>query len=238
MRRQRPDIAALEERIGHRFAAPDLLAQALTHTSVGSGADSYQRLEFLGDRVLGLAVAESLLRADPAASEGDLSRRLAALVRWENCAAVAQGWDVAPHMRLDKSMALSGGRRNAAVMADVCEAILGAVFLDGGYEAARAVIAAAFATPLVIAAVGERGRDAKTALQEWAQGRGLPTPLYEVIGQEGPDHAPSFRIVVRVEGVEPGVGTGTSKRTAQQDAARALLVREGLWQVEEVRADA
>ncbi len=236
MPRPKPDLDALQARIGHRFAEPELLERALTHMSVGDPRSSYQRLEFLGDRVLGLAVAERLYRSDPEATEGDLSRRLAALVRKESCAEVALAWEVAPHVRLGGGAAESGGRKNRAILADVCEAILGAVLLDGGYEAARAVVERGFAAPFEAAAT--QGRDAKSALQEWAQGRGLAPPLYEVIERAGPDHAPRFRIAARVEGVEPGVGQGTSKRLAEQDAARDLLAREGLWQAEEIRVDA
>lgn len=239
--RATPDLDTLEARIGHRFADRALLAEALTHTSAPRGEGSYERLEYLGDRVLALAVADGLFRADPEADEGDLSRRLAMLVRRENCTAVAQSWEVAPHLRLDKGAALSGARRNAGILADVCEAILGAIFLDAGYDAARAVVARDFAAPLALAVpgagAGERGRDAKTVLQEWAQARRLAPPCYEVVEREGPDHAPRFRIAARLEGLEPGIGLGTSKRVAEQEAARDFLVREGLWAVAQGATD-
>ncbi|HEX2556197.1 MAG TPA: ribonuclease III [Microvirga sp.] len=227
--RRKPDTGALEERLGYRFRDRDLLALALTHVSApGAGQGvSYQRLEFLGDRVLGLAVAEMLYIAYPGAAEGELSRRFAELVRRESCAEVALAWDVGPFLRLGAGEVHTGGRRNAAILADACEAIIGAVFLDGGYGEARALVDRAFAEHL--AAPRRPLRDAKTALQEWAQGRGLAAPVYTVIEQVGPDHAPKFRVSANVEGLERGIGAGASKRSAEQDAARSLLLREGVW---------
>lgn len=223
----RPPLSALEERIGHRFADQDLLTRALTHTSKASGrGGSYQRLEFLGDRVLGLAVADRLYGAFPEADEGDLSRRLAALVRRETCASVAAAWEVGPHLILGQGEVMGGGRRNQTILADVCEAILGAVYLDAGFDAARAVVEAHFNPGEPTAAA--RGRDAKSALQEWAMGRSLPIPTYAVVERTGPDHAPKFRIAVQVQGLEPGLGEGTSKRIAEQAAAQALMTREGI----------
>lgn len=228
-RRKPADPAALEGRLGHAFTDGGLLSLALTHVSAPGAAQgtSYQRLEFLGDRVLGLAIADLLYRAYPGADEGELSRRLAELVRKESCAEVAAAWDLGPHLRLGSGEAHSGGRRNQAILADACEGVIGAVFLDGGYEAARALVERAFADQV---SVPRRPlRDAKTALQEWAQGRGLPPPSYTVVEQEGPDHAPLFRIAARVKGVEIGFGLGSSKRAAEQEAARGLLLREGVW---------
>jgi ribonuclease-3 len=223
----RPPLGALEERIGHHFADQDLLTRALTHTSKASGrGGSYQRLEFLGDRVLGLAVADRLYGAFADADEGDLSRRLAALVRRETCATVAASWEVGPHLILGQGEVMGGGRRNQTILADVCEAILGAIYLDAGFDAARAVIETHFRPGEPTAAA--RGRDAKSALQEWAMGRSLPIPTYAVVERTGPDHAPRFRIAVQVEGLEPGLGEGTSKRIAEQAAAQALLEREGI----------
>jgi ribonuclease-3 len=225
--RAKPDLGELEARIGYAFKDRALLARALTHVSAASGPANYQRLEFLGDRVLGLTVAEMLYVAFPDASEGELSRRLAELVRRESCADVALDWDVGPFLVLGGGEVKGAGRRNAAILADVCEAVFGAAMLDGGYEAASTVIGKAFAGRL--AAPRRPLRDAKTALQEWAQGRGRPTPTYELVGRSGPDHSPKFRIAANVEGLEPGVGVGSSKRIAEQDAARAVLLREGVW---------
>jgi ribonuclease III len=231
--KRKPDTSALLARLGYTFTNPDLLVQALTHVSApgASGQQSYQRLEFLGDRVLGLTIAEMLYVGFPHEAEGDLSRRLSDLVRRETCAEVAVAWDVGPHLRLGGGEVQSGGRRNQAILADVCEAIIGAVFLDGGYLAAKSLVERSFAAAL--AAPRRPLRDPKSALQEWAQGRGLPTPTYAVVEQIGPDHAPKFRVMVRVQGKDSGMGVGASKRAAEQDAARDLLLREGVWTEEE-----
>lgn len=227
--RPKPALSVLEARIGHVFADGRLLSLALTHVSKAGGArrtGSYQRLEFLGDRVLGLAIADLLYEAFPQSDEGDLSRRLAGLVRRETCAAVATAWDVGPHLALGPGEVQGGGRRNQTILADACEAILGAVFLDAGYGAAKTLVDAAFAPSRETAA--PRGRDAKSALQEWAMSRGLPVPVYDVVERSGPDHAPLFRIAARVAGIAPGHGTGPSKRLAEQEAARLVLGREGV----------
>lgn len=223
----RPPLGALEARIGHHFTDQGLLTRALTHTSKAAArGGSYQRLEFLGDRVLGLAVADRLYGAFPEADEGDLSRRLAALVRRETCAVVAAAWEVGPHLILGQGEVMGGGRRNQTILADVCEAILGAIYLDAGYDAARTVVERHFRPAEPDAA--PRGRDAKSALQEWAMGRSLPIPVYAVVERTGPDHAPRFRIAVQVEGLAPGLGEGASKRVAEQAAAQALMEREGI----------
>ena len=227
MGRRKLDIAALEEGIGYRFNDRDLLMRALTHVSSASGGKSYQRLEFLGDRVLGLAIAEMLFAAFPKATEGELSHRFADLVRRESCAEAALAWNVGPYLRLGGGDMQSGGRHNRAILADVCESILGAAFLDGGYEAAKALVERAFAERL--RAARQPARDPKTALQEWAQGRGLPAPIYDVVERSGPDHALVFRIAARIDTVESAVGQGSSKRAAEQDAAQNLLLREGVW---------
>lgn len=236
--RPKPGLDQLEAKIGHSFVDPDLLPLAVTHVSKAGGAGragSYQRLEFLGDRVLGLAVADILYAAFPDADEGDLSRRLAGLVRAETCAAVAEGWEVGPHLNLGPGEIQSGGRRNRTILADACEAIIGAVYLDAGFSAARALVLSAFKPDQDTAA--PRGRDAKSSLQEWAMARSLSIPVYEVVERSGPDHAPVFTIAARVDGLEPGLGTGSSKRQAEQDAARALLEREGIGPEGEGQAD-
>jgi ribonuclease-3 len=227
--RRKADPAALQERLGYRFRNPDLLTTALTHVSAAPGgeAESYQRLEFLGDRVLGLAAARWLYATFPQASEGELSRRLAELVRRESCAEVAAAWDVGPELRLGPSEIRSGGRRKETILADVCEAIIGAVCLDGGFEDAAALVERSFAD--LMATPRRPLRDAKTALQEWALGMGLPTPGYSIVERTGPDHRPSFRVLVKVSGHEGAFGLGPSKRVAEQEAARSVLVREGVW---------
>lgn len=219
----------LEERIGHAFADPDLLTRALTHVSAAgsSRGRNYQRLEFLGDRVLGLAVAEMLLNTFPNAPEGELSQRLSELVRRETCAQMAEAWDVGPHLQLGTGEMQSGGRRNRAILSDAAESILGAVFMDAGYDAAKALVQRALGEQVTAAITPPR--DAKTALQEWAQGLGRPTPVYAVVERAGPDHAPSFRVAARIKGMADSIGTGGSKRAAEQDAAEIMLRREGVW---------
>jgi ribonuclease-3 len=227
--RRQPDLARLEAVLGHAFSDRAHLATALTHMSAQSERLlSYQRLEFLGDRVLGLAVADMLFRQFPRAEEGDLSRRLADLVRKETCAEVAQGWNVGAFMRLGEGEILGGARKNRAILADACEAIIGAVFLDGGYEAARALVERSFGERL--ARPPRPLRDAKTTLQEWAQGQGYATPTYRERGRSGPDHAPVFRVAAQIAGLADAEAEGPSKRLAEQAAAEAFLRREGLWQ--------
>jgi ribonuclease-3 len=230
--RRKPNVDELLNKLDYRFEKPELLDEALTHVSAPqSGGQSYQRLEFLGDRVLGLAIAELLFRTFPTAPEGELSRRLAELVRRESCAEIAIAWDVGPYLKLGAGEAHSGERRNQTILADVCEAIIGAVFLDGGYEAARDLVERSFQE--LLEAPRRPLRDPKSALQEWAQGRGLPPPTYSVVEQIGPDHAPKFRVVVKVKGAENEFGSGTSKRIAEQAAARSLLMKEGVWTEED-----
>lgn len=221
-------LASLEERIGYTFSKPALAELALTHISCVTGdagrLRSYQRLEFLGDRVLGLAISDMLFRAFPSAEEGELSRRLAELVRQESCADVAREWDVGPHLKLGQSEMQSGGRQRTAILADVCESLIGAIHIDGGFEAARAVVEKAWSSRMM--APRRALRDAKTMLQEWAQGLGRPTPVYREVDRSGPAHAPSFVIAVSVPGFEPAEGGGPSKRVAEQEAAKAFMQRE------------
>ncbi len=227
-RRNKPELAELEAVLGHVFADKDLLARALTHVSApstGGGArvQSYQRLEFLGDRVLGVAVAEMLYRAYPQATEGELSMRLAKLVRRETCAAVAEDWDVGPHIVLGQGEARGGGRKKGAILSDVCESLIGAVYLDAGYDAARELVARSWKDRM--SADLEPERDAKTAVQEWAQGRSLPAPHYVEVSRSGPPHLPVFTMEVRLDGFEPERGEASSKRAAEQAAAQAFLDR-------------
>jgi ribonuclease-3 len=223
----RKDLEALETSVGHGFVNRGLLEHALTHVS-GSTArtDSYERLEFLGDRVLGVVVAHMLYETFPGESEGELSRRLADLVRKESCAEVAERWGVGPFMRLGDGEAQTGGRKKRAILGDMCEAIIGAVYLDGGAAAAEAVVREAFGVRMQTQ--GRRLRDAKTSLQEWAQARRLPTPCYKMTSRSGPDHAPFFQVEVEVEGFVAAEGGGASKRVAEQSAAQAFLDREGI----------
>jgi ribonuclease-3 len=225
------DRSALEERIGHVFADKALLERALTHISALSGGPqnrvaSYQRLEFLGDHVLGLVVSDMLYRAFPKANEGELSRRLADLVRKEACADVARAMDLGPALRLGNSESQAGGRLRATILADACEALIGAVFVDDGYEAAEAVIARFWKERMLTPA--RPLRDPKTMLQEWAQARGLPTPAYNELSRTGPHHNPKFHVAVVLPGRSPAEGSGSSKRAAEQAAAAAMLTQEGV----------
>lgn len=218
------ELKAFEARLGHRFARPDLLIRALTHPSMSSpGRDHNQRLEFLGDRVLGLVMAEALLERDKAAEEGQLAPRFNALVRKEACAEVAREIGLGQVLRLGRSEMLSGGRRKQALLGDAMEAVIAAVYRDAGFEAARAAVLRLWGAR--IDTVKADARDAKTALQEWAQGLGLPPPDYVETSRSGPDHAPMFTIEARLEGGQAASATAGSKRQAEQGAARALLDR-------------
>ncbi len=221
---------ALVKKLGHDFANPELLRRALRHSSAvqsvqGSGPDN-ERLEFLGDRVLGLVIADMLLKAFPAEDEGNLARRFNALVRRETCAAVAREIDLGAVLVLGKAEVQSGGQKKETILADACEAVLAALYLDGGLAAATGFIRQYWGPRLQDMTAPPR--DPKTLLQEWAQGHGLPYPQYRIIDRSGPDHAPSFEVEVRVEGFAPSTGQGASKRRAEQNAARAMLAREGV----------
>ncbi len=219
----------LPQRLGYEFTDPGLLRLALTHPSAQAASNGidYQRLEFLGDRVLGLVVAESLYKTCPQDSEGALARRYNELVHRDTCAEIARALDLGPHVIMSDAEAASGGSNKAAILADVCESVLGAVFLDGGYDAASALIHRLWGTRL--SEPGPVPIDPKTALQEWAQGMKRPLPEYNEVARAGPDHAPQFTVEARVAGYEPAQGTGASKRAAQEAAATKILVREGVW---------
>ena len=221
----------LSARIGHDFADPALLKLALTHASARAGArpnDDNERLEFLGDRVLGLAIAELLANSFPKAREGELARWFNHLVRAETCAEIAQEWELGTFILMSGGEAGSGGRGKKTILANACEAVLGAIFADGDYDAARAVIHRFWKAQLDTLELA--APDAKSLLQEWAQGRRLPLPRYLEITREGPDHAPRFTAEVQIDGVASERGTGANKRAAEQAAALAMLLREGVWQ--------
>jgi ribonuclease-3 len=231
-RRRKRAATALEDRIGYRFADAAMLESALTHISAlkgGNRANSYQRLEFLGDHVLGLVISDMLYRAYPKADEGELSRRLADLVRKETCYEIAFAIELGAALRVGSSEANSGARSRVAILADVCEALIGAVYLDGGYKAAEGLVERLWAVRLK--ATAPPLRDPKTVLQEWAQARGLPTPAYREIERSGPDHNPEFRVAVHLPALPPAEGVGPSKRAAEQAAAAAMLAREGVRSV-------
>ena len=229
MSRKAKDRTTLETRIGYKFADKDLLERALTHISALSGgnrAASYQRLEFLGDHVLGLVISDMLYRAFPRANEGELSRRLADLVRKETCAEVARTMDLGPALKLGNSESHAGGRRRTTILADVCEALVGAVFIDGGYKTADELIVRFWKERMLKPL--RPLRDPKTMLQEWAQARGLPTPAYRELARTGPHHDPEFRVAVVLPDRPPAEGMGNSKRAAEQAAAAAMLTRVGV----------
>jgi ribonuclease III len=216
------ELTAFAARLGHDFRDPALLLEAVTHASMSAPArPDNQRLEFLGDRVLGLVMAEALLAADTAAAEGTLAPRFNALVRKETCAAVARDIGLGDVLRLGRSEMMSGGRRKEALLADALEAVIAAVYLDGGFAPAKALVLHLWGSR--IATVREDARDAKTALQEWAQARGQTPPAYVELGREGPDHAPVFTIEARLADGTAARATAASKRQAEQAAARALL---------------
>ena len=218
------ELKAFAGRIGYTFKRPELLHRAVTHSSMSSPTrDDNQRLEFLGDRVLGLVMAEALFMADTSASEGQLAPRFNALVRKETCADVAREIDLGAVLKLGRSEMLSGGRRKEALLADAMEAVIAAVYLDGGFEAAKALVLRLWGKR--VTAVDADARDAKTALQEWAQARKLPPPKYVVVERTGPDHAPVFTIEARLENGASQSATANSKRQAEQAAAKLLLAR-------------
>ena len=203
-----------------------MLARALRHAS--AGAESNERLEFLGDRVLGLIVSEKLYAMYPGDAEGALALKFNALVRKEACARAAEEAGLAEQLVLARSETNSGGRQKAAILAGACEAVIAALYLDGGFEAARVFIERYWTDQF--AALDNDMRDAKTALQEWAQGPAKTSaPVYRQVGREGPDHAPRFSVKVNVAGHAPETGFGGSKREAEQDAATRMLTRLGLW---------
>lgn len=225
----------LAQALGHRFDDPSGLKGALTHPSVGGvdrrGKDplpglAYERLEFLGDRVLGLMIAEWLYERYPEDREGDLAKRLAALVCRETLCQVAQAIGLGDYLRLSPGEAIAGGRRNQTILADACEAVIGALYLDGGPEPVRRFIRDQWRD--LIDRPGGPPRDSKTRLQEWAQGGGKPLPQYALVGRTGPAHAPVFEVSVTVEGEAPALGSGKSRRGAEREAAAALLTRLGL----------
>jgi ribonuclease-3 len=223
--------AAIEARIGYKFVNAALLTTAFTHVSAlkkspGKRGDSYQRLEFLGDHVLGLVVSDMLYRAFPNADEGELSKRLADLVRKESCADVAKSLGLLDDIKLGQVGAIASARLRKSVIGDICEAVIGAVFLDGGYSAAAQFVERNWTErmrkprrPL---------RDPKTVLQEWAQSKRLPTPVYREIERTGPHHDPQFRVAVDLPGLEPAEGVGGNKRAAEKDAASVMIAREGV----------
>jgi len=221
-------LDALQARLGYVFNDQNLLRRALRHASMGEASN--ERLEFLGDRVLGLVIAQSLFEKYSLTDEGGLAVRLNALVRREACAKAAEALDLGPHIEMTKSEQNSGGRSKMAILANGCEAVIAALYLDGGMPAARDFILCYWKE--MFDGLAPELRDAKTILQEWAQSGALENkcqPQYRLTGREGPDHAPSFTVEVQVPGYNPEPGRGLTKREAEQDSARNLLLRLGEW---------
>jgi ribonuclease-3 len=212
-------LAVFQDRLGYHFKNPDFLDKALTHSS--KSVDNYERLEFLGDRVLGLVVAEILYRCFPFEKEGSLARRHSALVCTETLARIARELDIPTVVIASSAELASGGNKQDNLLADCLEAIIGAMFLDKGYVPCQEVVTALWGDKIYT--LSQPPVDSKTALQEWAQARGLPVPAYEIIERTGPDHAPQFRIQVTVQGY-PAIDTfGSSRRVAEKLAAQKML---------------
>ncbi|MBC8337213.1 MAG: ribonuclease III [Rhodospirillales bacterium] len=219
-----PDLDGLEDKLGHSFNDTDLLVQALTHSGAApSRLDSNERMEFLGDRVLGLALAGMLLKNFPEEAEGKIGYRFSALARAESLTRIAEEIGLAPHVRLSRGEEEIGGRNNPGILADCCEAVIASLYLDGGFEVAEQFVHTYWA-PLMDENLSPP-KDAKTLLQEWAQGQGLPLPVYRVTDEEGPAHAPRFMVEASVHERQPATGEGPSKQAAEQAAAEILLER-------------
>jgi len=222
-------LAPLLDVLGHRFERPELLSEALTHPSArakrGANRRGYERLEFLGDRVLGLIIAELLWRRFPEEAEGALTQRHTSLVRRESLTKVAKAVGLGDHIVLSAGEAAAGARANPSVLADVCEAIIAALYLDGGLPAAAHFVERWWEPALT--KLGAPPRDPKTSLQEWAQARGRPLPVYRTVAAEGPAHRRTFTVTVSVDGLPPATASGSSKRAAEAAAAAAALATIG-----------
>ena len=219
-----PNLDGLQERLGHRFNNPKLLVQALTHSgATRDRLQSNERLEFLGDRVLGLALAGMLLDSFPGEAEGKIAYRFSALARAQSLARVALDIGLAPYVRLARGEEEIGGRDNPSIQADCCEAIIAALYLDGGLKVAETFVHEHW-RPLMSEDLAPP-KDAKTLLQEWAQARGLALPVYRVTNEEGPAHAPRFTVEASVHEMKPATGEGASKQAAEQNAAETLMDR-------------
>lgn len=217
-------LERFQRRLGYRFRDPQLLARALTHRSAASRNN--ERLEFLGDGLINFVVAEALYRARPEAEEGDLSRLRASLVCEESLARLAEGVELGEVLTLGGGALKSGGFRRAPILADALEAVLGAVFLDGGFDAGRAACGQVLGGALTQLPDPASLKDAKTRLQEYLQGQGRPLPVYELLAAEGPEHRPSFKVSCRLaDGDEVTEGQASNRRAAEQDAADGMLAR-------------
>ena len=219
---------AIKTRIGYVFKDRELLRLALTHASTKKKRGDYERLEFLGDRVLGLVIAEKLFRLDAKHGEGQMSAHHSALVRGDTCAQAGRLLGIEDFIVMGHSELTKGMNRSLTVIGDVMEALIAAIYLDGGIDAARDFILRNWKPFLGGKQLAQK--DAKTFLQEWALGKGLPIPAYRMVSREGPEHAPIFVVEVRAGAGEPEQGSGKSKRLAEQAAAEAFLKRENIRQ--------
>lgn len=217
-------LSALQEILGYQFKEPERLWRALTHASA-EGRD-YERMEFVGDRVVNLLIADMLYHAYPDETEGDMARRHTALVRGETLAGAARDTGLAQYVRLSQSEAGSGGYDNDHILADIVESVTAALYLDGGLDIARAFIVKALRAQM--AAMTAPPLDPKTALQEWSQAKAIGLPVYDEISREGPDHAPTFTVEVSLPGHSPQLGKGASKRVAEKEAAEKMLKEIGV----------
>lgn len=215
-------LAALERDIGYEFQDPDLIAHALTHSSTGRDVN-YERLEFLGDRVLGLIIASILYEKFPDEPEGDLAKRLAALVEGRHLAKMARKIELGSYIDFSKAEEQAGGRNNDNILADVFESLIGALYLDGGLPPCSRLIETLWSDSFY--EMKKPPQHPKTVLQEWLQSKGLPLPVYEMAGQEGPDHAPVFRIRLSIDGYAGIEAQGRSRQEAEREAARLFMAK-------------
>ncbi len=227
---QEKKIKNITQLLGYKFKKNALLELALTHSSarVSDSVDrDNEQLEFLGDRVLGLAISHLLMQKYPEATEGDLAKRYNALVRRETCCSVSKELGIAPYLIMSDSERASGGAQKETILADACEALLGAIFMDAGFSPAEDFVVKHWIPHLEKSS--EVPVDPKSSLQEWAQAQRKDLPIYEELERSGPDHEPEFTTQVSVDGIAPEIGKGSSKRIAEHNAATNMLKREKIW---------
>ncbi len=220
MTMQPKPIKELQDKIGYKFKDPDLLRTALTHSSA-TGKESYERLEFLGDRVLGLVIATLLYKRFPNEQEGDMAKRLSSLVQGKTLAELSEHLSLGDYIVFSSAEAAAGGAKNEHILADVFEALIGALYIDGGYEYCASLIETHWKD--VLHTMRRPPRHPKTIVQEWAQGKGLPLPDYKIVSQSGPDHAPVFKVCLKVNGYSPVTVEGRSRAAAEKKAAMEFI---------------
>ena len=213
-------VEELEKEISHSFKNKDLIKNALTHSSTGHSTN-YERLEFLGDRVLGLIIAQMLFEKFPNEPEGDLAKRLSALVQGTFLAEIALKINLGSYVVFSDAERHTGGAQNANILADVFESVMGALYLDGGFEKCQSLVERLWADGFF--EMKAPPQHPKTAIQEWAQGKNLPLPNYEISNQSGPDHMPIFDVTLTVEGHAPVTARGASRQEAEKNAAQAFM---------------